>query len=506
MSSMEEKQKQAMALQAKIENIISQSSEEAVQALMNDNELYEFLKSYYMEESLNYDEEVHKRVEAALEVIEKEMANNPKSPYSPELLEAIVTHCKMGIMDEIVEKATEMNAILRSKLETLTITSPNCALHYQVIINEIFKFYMELMAKELKNEVKSRGLNEEEFMKQAFGIITGDLGLSFEIDSFVGLKQYEKIKDEPVTKQQVLDFSSQTIDYTKSLLEGKVNPQFIAIYPSLMNHFLFFKFKLDSVQVLGKVIEILKNEDKESNKEFFRSMLKEIYYVESGRAIIMMVFQQQLEIMDQMMKGGQMPGQMEGMGGMDPAMMEQMMSGMDPAMMQQMMSGMDPAMMQQMMSGIDPAMMQQMMQNADPRMIQEAMNQINPEMIKKTVESLNPEKMKEMITKIEGKEQIPLNLMSSNKSDKDSLTKTSNSPGFGMTNMPQSNSEMDEDTMKAMMLGMNLAQSLPKPNLNEEQKQKLQEAMMKGDLSTMMEMIPPEVKEVLSKLQGPGSQ
>ena len=78
---------------------------------MNDNQLYEFLKSYYLEESLSFDDEIHKRVEASLETIEKEMASNPKPPYSPDLLESLITHCKMGVMEEVVEKATESGII-----------------------------------------------------------------------------------------------------------------------------------------------------------------------------------------------------------------------------------------------------------------------------------------------------------------------------------------------------------------------------------------------------------
>ena len=565
MTTQEEKQKQATELAEKVDMIIQCESWEKTEKLMTPDELFNFLKTYYLQENLNYDDEVSKRVEEASEILEKELTSKPKPPYTPALLESIISLCKMGIMEELVVKANETNLFLRTKLEKLDIMNSQCGVFYQVAINDIFKLYMELMAKELKNECKSRGLEEEAFMKQCFGLVTTDMSLPFEIDSFAGLKNFEKVKDEVVSKETVVAFSNQTIEYSKLLIEGKVDPQLIAVFPSLMNQFLYFKFKIDSYQVLSKIIQILQSEDKEANRLFFTQLLKEIWHVETGRAIIMMVFQQQMEMMEQMMQGGMDPSRMGGMDpsgmgsmdpammqemmkGMDPAMMEQMMGGMDPAMMQQMMGGMDPAMMQQMMGGMDPsmmqkgmggmdpammqqmmggmdpsmmqkgmggmdpAMMQQMMGGMDPAMMQQMMSSVTPEMIQHAMQNLNPAMMQQMMGGMGGMDPAMMQQMMSSvkpeniqealkKMNPEDLMKM-NPSQLQKEEVHNSKQQMDEESVKAMMMGMNLAQSLPKPNLDEKTRLELQDALQKGDVEKMMSLMPPEFKELMTKLPG----
>ena len=517
MSQIDEKQKKAMELNEQIEKIISIEDPDLALKSMNDEQLFNFLKLYFTNESLNYDDEIAKRVEEYSSMLDKELENKPSHPYSPMLLESLIGLCKMGIMDELVVVANEANQKLRAKIESLDINNPQCSFYYQIELAQIFQFYLGKMAKELKNECKSRGLDEAKFMEQSFTAVANDLALPFEIDSFAGLTNYEKLKDIPIEKEAVMSFSKQTVDYTKPLIEGRVDPRLIVNYPSLMNHFLYFKFKIDSYQVVGKVIKIIGEGFKPEHLDLYKQLLTEVWYSETGRMMMMMLFQQQMEYTEQFMKSqgeghgqgfdpsmisGMDPSMMQGMDpknmhGMDPAMMENMMQGINPGVMEKMMEKMDPATLQQMMKGVDPGMINQMMQGFDPATMQKMMENFDPSAMQKMMQSVDPQLVNEMMKNIDPNQiKTMLNMPSPNIGQPPSTTKDVSLP-------PLTQAQMDEEQMAAMMMGMNMAQNFPKPELNEAQKTELQKAILENDFEKMMSFMPDQLKNQLNQLAKP---
>lgn len=316
-----------------IEKFITHSTpKEAVNSL-SEEEKIKFLSDYYLTENLNYDEVVNKKTEENLLVLDKELEKGSTPPYSPELMEAMLNICKMSIIDQMVDNVSGVHQTLRDKLKGLKITDFKATMIYQLGMGNIAMKYNQLIAEEIQNECKSRGLNLEAFMQQAIPALSNDFSVFFEIDGFVGLKNYENVKSNTIELSKVVDYSKRTIEYTNLLLENKIPPQSIMVYPSLMNQFLFMEFEMDNYQVMAKICEILKGDNKKNYISFFDQILEEIWYVERGRGLIFMIFRQQMEMMEQMMSGGFDPSML---GGMDPGMM----GGMDPGMM----GGLDPAM------------------------------------------------------------------------------------------------------------------------------------------------------------------
>lgn len=456
MSQLTAKQLEQKELMETIEQFISIESPEAAVKSFNDEAMIDFLKKYYLSENLVYDDEIAKRTEEADLIVGKELEANSKPPYSQALVENLLNLCKMSIMDEMVELVSQQNKPLQDSLKAFKITDFEAAMTFQMSMGAVMQKYMMMLAKEVQNECTSRGLDAKAFMRQAYPVLTSDMSMLFEIDSFCGLKNFEKIKDQPVTKEQVLAFSKQTIDYTKLLLESKIHEAALMVYPSLMNQYLNMKFGIDSYQVMAKIMDLLKKNDHSDDKEAFRQLLEEIWYVENGRAMIFAIFQQQMEMLEMMSKGGMDPSQMPPM---DPAMMEAMSKGqmppIDPAMMEALSKGqmppLDPAMMEALAKGqmpaFDPAMLQAMSQGGMPPFDPAMMQGMDPAMMF----GANPEMM-------------------------------------------------DPRTMEAMAMGMEMGNQM-KGQFNEAQLKELQEALQKGDLAKIESMMPANVKDMLDKMK-----
>jgi hypothetical protein len=316
--------------------ITHKTAKEAVNSL-SEEEKIKFLSDYYLTENLNYDEVVNKKTEENLLVLDKELEKGSTPPYSPELMEAMLNICKMSIIDQMVDNVSGVHQTLRDKLKGLKITDFKATMTYQLGMGNIAMKYNQLIAEEIQNECKSRGLNLEAFMQQAIPALSNDFSVFFEIDGFVGLKNYENVKNNTVELTKIVDYSKRTIEYTNLLLEQKIPPQSIMVYPSLMNQFLFMEFEIDNYQAMAKICEVLKSDNKKNYISFFDQILEEIWYVERGRGLIFMIFRQQMEMMEQMMNGGFDPAML---GGMDPGMM----GGFDPAMLGGMPEGGMPGM------------------------------------------------------------------------------------------------------------------------------------------------------------------
>lgn len=455
MSQMSEKMKKEQALIEHVEKFISVEPADKAVASMNDDQMIDFLKEYYLNENLVYDEEINKRTEDAVLVVEKQLESGSKPPYAPELIESMINMCKLAIMDEIVEEMNKGIGPLREQLKKFKITDHEAGLNFHMSIAGTMQKYMVALAKEMGSECKSRGLDERAFMKQALPVLSSDLGMLFEIDSFCGLKNFEKSKDKEVPNEIVLAFSKQTIDYTKLLLEGKVSEQTLVIYPSLMNHFLYIKFGVDSYQVMAKVIKLLKEENYKDHLVLFRQLLEEIWYVENGRALIFAIFQQQMMMMEQMMANGMGPGGMPEQ--MTPEMLEKLQKGEMPQFDPSMLEGFDP-------SKLDPAMLEMMQKGEmppfDPSMFQ---GMGGPGM---------------------------------------------GGPGMGMDPsmlFGMDPSQMDPEARKQMEMGMALGEAARK-EMSQAQLMELQKALMEGDIAKMEALMPEHIRKQMQELSKQAEQ
>lgn len=469
------------ALFEKVEKLVSEdTAEKAVQSL-DDAAMVSFLRDYYLEESLNYYDEVNKRTEEALVVVEKELEATSNPPYSPAFVEALVNVAKMSVMEEVVEVFNKASKVVREALAKTTITSPQAGHAYQMPLAEVMQRYSMLLSKELDGECKSRGLETNAFMQQAFQFIMADSSVIFEMDSFAGLKNYEAVKHVPVTKEQVTEFSKQTVAYARLLLEGKVHESGLMVYPSLMNQYLFLKFGIDSYQVMGKVVALLNEADSTPHLPLFRLLVEEIWYTENGRALIFGLLAQQMQYMEEMSKQGVNPMQMAQMaqmmghgpeggqdGQMDPALLEMLQKGgmppMDPAMMEMLQKGgmppMDPAMMEMLQKGgmppVDPAMMEMLMKGGMPPM--------------------DPAMMEELAKRGMG--------------------------GFDPSMMPNME-HANPETLRALEMGVAMGQKM-RDEMTPEQQKALAEAFQAGDFAKMEELMPAPLREMLEKAKKEG--
>jgi len=329
---------------------------EAINSLSTEDK-FNFLTDYYSTESLNYNEELSKKLEEQYQMLENELKQNKGEEYTKELIMIIITLCKTKAIDQIVDQVSKIHSDLRDKLKPYKITDFKATMTYQLATGNIAMKYNTILSQEIKNECISKKLNFEQIISLAMPFITNDFSVYFEIDGYVGLKNYETSKNKPITKEQVLQCSKKTIEYANLLLEEKIPPQSVMIFPSMMNQYLIIETGLDNYQIIGKIVAELKEDNRDKNLEFYNQILEEIWYVERCRGLIFHMFRQQMEMMEAMMSqnpemmaemaknmpnqmGGHSGDNMEGIPGMGNSDMEALrkaMENMDVEMLEKMM-------------------------------------------------------------------------------------------------------------------------------------------------------------------------
>jgi hypothetical protein len=263
-----------------------------------------------------------------------------------ETIEAFITLCKLNVLEQIMDIMRESNEKLRSKLKGLTLTDFKTSMLVQMSTGNIAMQFNKLLVKEIEEETKSRGLDSNKVLQQALPYISGDMNVIFELDSFYNLKVKNDEGLKEVNMENVKQYYAKTVEYSKMLIDGKINPQSAMVFPSMMGHFLYNEFEIHNIQVLDFTDNYLKNNSDNYDENFIRVLFKEIFFSEKGRKVIFEMMEAQMAMMSQLMGGG--PG---GMPPMDPGMMG--MPPMDPGMMG--MPPMDPGMgMPPMPPGMDP--------------------------------------------------------------------------------------------------------------------------------------------------------
>lgn len=254
--------------------------------------------------------------------------------FDAETLEAFITLCKLNILEQMMDVMRESNDKLRSKIKGSTITDFKTSMLVQMSTGNIAMQFNKMLVKEIEEETKSRGLDTNKVMQQVLPFITGDVNVIFELDSFYNLK----VKNDEGLKEVDMDLAkayyTKTVEYSKMLIDGKVNPQSAMIFPSMMGHFLYNEFGVHNIQVLDFTDKYLKEtKDEEYNDNFVRLLFKEIFFSEKGRRVIFEMLEAQMAMMSQLMGGGGLPQMDPGMPvpppGFDP-LMATPQPGMDP--------------------------------------------------------------------------------------------------------------------------------------------------------------------------------
>jgi hypothetical protein len=284
----------------RIEQFISfENAKEAASSLSLEEKI-KFLSEYYFSDSFSYDEAISKRIEESQLILEKELDIKSTPPYSPEVMVAMLNLCKTSIVDQMIDSIAEVHKNYRSKIEEFKITDIQATVLYQLGMGSVGMKYNQQLALEIQNECKSRGMNLEEFMKQAMPALTNDFSIFFDFDGYVALKSFDLDKDSQVEISKVMAYSKRTIEYTQLLLEDKVEGQSVMIFPSLMNQFLIQEFGINNYQVINCINEALKSTNLPNMIDFINQILEEIWYVERGKGLIYMIFKHQIEMIDQM--------------------------------------------------------------------------------------------------------------------------------------------------------------------------------------------------------------
>ena len=363
-----------------IERYIGFNTAEEAIASLGTEEKFLFLTDYYTSENLDYDVELKKKLAEGQDFILKEKAKITSKDYSKELIMAVLSYCKIIAISSIVDEVTEIHKTLRQKLKQYKITDFNATMTYQLATGNIAMKYNSILSQEVKKECEDKGIDFEKFMSLALPFLTNDFSVFFEIDGYVSLKAYKESKNKKITREDVLSCSKKTIEYSKLLLEEKIPPQSVMIFPNMMNQFLIMETGFDNYQVIGQIVKELEADDKEKYLDFFNHILEEIWYVERCRGLIFYMFKQQMEAMEEMAKG--MPAPQPGMENLMQGSPETQMGGQAfPPGMPPSDGGMPP--------GMPPGMpdmekLKEAMENMDVEMLEKIMpmgdmaNQFNP--------------------------------------------------------------------------------------------------------------------------------
>lgn len=158
----------------------------------------------------------------------------------------LIALCKTRAIDQILETVAKIHLELRDKLKPYKITDFKATMTYQLGTGNIAMKYNQTLSQEIKAECEKRKMDFEQLMHGAIPFITNDFSVFFEIDGYVGLKSYESKKNIKITNEDVLKCSKKTIEYADLLLQEKIPPQSVMIFPSMMNQYLIMETGIDN--------------------------------------------------------------------------------------------------------------------------------------------------------------------------------------------------------------------------------------------------------------------
>lgn len=127
-----------------------------------------FLKKLHEPIKDSYEEELHTRVTEANERLDSLLANSPKPPYDMNVIEAITTISKCAVYPELFPEVEKISKTLRGKFKGIKGVTAATALDFQMAIGSLALEYNKKLEAELTQELKSRDMDFNEFMAQAF--------------------------------------------------------------------------------------------------------------------------------------------------------------------------------------------------------------------------------------------------------------------------------------------------------------------------------------------------
>ena len=277
-------------LRKRIDSYVDAESLDKARASLDKGKQIKFIKDYYSRTSLDYKEEKDRRFGKAKECLTAGLKDNADPPYSDEIINSTIEMSKMAVMDEVIGKTSGIHSNIREKLQGKDISHFKSTMVFQLSMGSLAMEYNQAILDQLDKYYKEFSLNSDKFMEKAFPQLTGDFSLFTEIDFFSGLSEYKKLKTKAVEQSNVIAYLKRMTEYSKMVVDGKLNMQTTMVFPTLSSHFLFNEFKLENIQVFGFIVDTINAGTLDSNIELQTRLLDLLYYFEKGRKMIENVF------------------------------------------------------------------------------------------------------------------------------------------------------------------------------------------------------------------------
>lgn len=389
-------------------------TEESAQGLAKE-EKNKFILMYYSEEK-NPDELVETMVEEAEKVLDEEVkkgSHKAEIPSEP-LIMSLLALAKAKVIDEMVEEVSKAYADRRKIIKGKEIDDKGVVHLTQLNLAKMAGAIQDLIMKQVQEEIKSRGFNEEKFTQCAAICLMNDIQAFVEAERIYVFRKAEEANSQEVKEEQLCQFVEASLEISEQMLSGKLDSSLVFIYPQLLSDKLFNLTGLENETVVKKIRELIQKND--LSDKLATLIIREAYSVEKSKKKCHEDFQKkaaeqrerELEMMkkrdeylknmknpmddpsikkmvemgivnakdvEELAKMGPEAMASLGMGGpgmFPPGMMP---PGMPPGMMPPGMPPMSPEMIEQMMSQIPPEVMEQMM---NPEFLAQFMN---PEMM-----------------------------------------------------------------------------------------------------------------------------
>lgn len=332
----------------------SHPSAEAAIKSFPEKEWPKFLSTLHESLKMELEEELNKRIHDCNEKISEIMHESSKPPYKPELIEAVINIAKCNVYPELFPKMEETSKSLRTKLKNAKIEDPNTAMLFNMAIANMGIEYNKALQKELKNEIESRDLVLDEFMKQAIPFLSTDFNFFQDLTHLYALKTKETISMEKVTLEKVKHYIVRSNNLNQKLIKGKIAPQIALVYPNICEVILFNETALEFIQVetfVSDFLEKMPDQPTDKDLEFMKLLLEEVYYCQKTQEIIFMMGNAQMAMMEEMFANG--PPNLPPMTEEQMAQMGQMFDPKQMEEMQKMFSSMDMNKMQEMIPSME---------------------------------------------------------------------------------------------------------------------------------------------------------
>lgn len=253
----------------------------------------EFVSKYYAADD-ELDEQIEKMLDQAEETVEKEIeAGRTKYPFSEELVIGLINIAKVKVLDELIGDVSKLYSKRREEVKGLDITEPKVTMITQRSCTVMAMMLQGKLVKQIEQEVKSRDLPLNQLMQIIVGFLMGDLSMFVEVEKFYNLKKVEEHKERPCDKEKLRKYIEESIKISDLILENKVNPNSLFLFPHILSDKLFNETGYESEEIVYYIRQL--NDKDEIEDETLDLIIREAYSVEKSKEKCMETFDNQMK-------------------------------------------------------------------------------------------------------------------------------------------------------------------------------------------------------------------